>query len=458
MTHTPEDSPVRNDRRSVARWSSWRAFLTSVALLTRGALLGEVALLALLASLGSATPLPAQDTTRARRDSLAERLERAEEAIKLLQEQLAAQAQSGVQARSHAMLELSGRVLVTAFSNSRRVNNVDVPLFVRPDTASGLPQGGAGMAIRQTTLGLAVTSFDMLGGKFRGDVDVDFFGGQMPSSGGRTFPLLRLRTARAIASWKHAELLLGQESPLVSGVNPVSLASIGTPGFATAGNLWLWLPQVRVGLEGGGAVRLGVQGAVLAPTSGDAAGVFDTDNDAAERSRRPFVQGRVHVSWGADEMAGEIGIGVHRGWFATTGDSLLVSEAFTVDARIPLGRKLELRGEGFSGQALRGLGGGGIGQGFGVIGIPVRSRGAWGQLNVTPSARVTIGAGYGFDDPRDADLPAGSRLKNVAMEAHLHLRPAGRFVFGFEYRRLETTYASGKFANDHLNLAMGFEF
>jgi hypothetical protein len=429
-----------------------------LALPSRPALLAPLALFAVLAGAAPCSRAAAQDTTKASRDSVAARLERAEEAIRLLQQQLAAQAGSGVQAASRVALELSGRVLVTGFSNSRRVNNVDVPLFVRPDTNNGLPQGGAGMAVRQTMLGLAVTAPRVLGGSFRGDLDVDFFGGQQPSAGGRTFPLLRLRTARGIVSWKHGELLVGQESPLTSGVNPVSLASVGTPGLVSAGNLWLWLPQVRVGLETGGRVSVGVQGAMLAPTSGDAANAFDTDNDAAERAKRPFVQGRVHVRWGSDEMAGEIGAGVHRGWFAARGDSLLVSEAYAVDARIPLATWFELRGEGWGGKALRGLGGGGIGQGFGLAGVPVRSRGAWAQVNLKPAPRVVLGAGYGFDDPRDEDLAPGSRLRNAAVEAHLHMRPAGPLVLGFEYRRIETKYATGTIVNDHLNFAVGFEF
>jgi hypothetical protein len=417
---------------------------------------GTVAAL-LLVSIGT-MPVRAQDSTKAKLDSLAARVERAEEALKLLQEQLAAEAQSGVKTKSRVSLEFNGRVLVTAFSNSRRVNNVDVPLFVRPDTANGLPQGGAGMAIRQTQLGLAITADRVLGGTFRGDLDVDFFGGQQPSGGGRTFPLLRLRTARAQVSWKHGELLIGQESPLISGVNPLSLASIGTPEFVAAGNLWLWLPQVRAGLETGGPVSLGIQGAVLAPNSGDPQGLFDTDNDVAERSKRPFVEGRLHLKWGSDEMAGDIGVGIHRGWFAAKGDSLLVSDAYAIDARIPLAGWLEVRGEGYDGKGMRALGGGAIGQGFGVNGVPIRSRGAWAQLNIKPSSRVVIGGGYGFDDPRDEDLLPGSRLKNTAIEGHLHLRPAGPLVIGLEYRRLETTYAIGKLANDHLNLALGFEF
>jgi hypothetical protein len=432
----------RNDRASTSRRSRILALILFVAIVTGPAFAG------------------AQDTSNVKPDSIAARLERAEEQIRLLQERLAADAETKVTTRSHMSLEFNGRVLVTGFSNSRRVNNVDNPQFVRPDTASGLPQGGAGMAIRQTTLGLAVTQPQLWGGTFHGDVDVDFYGGQQPSTGGRTFPLLRLRTARAMMKWTHGELLIGQDAPLIAAINPVSLAAVGTPDFAGAGNLWLWLPQIRAGLETGGKLSLGIQGAVLAPTSGDPANVFDTDNDIAEHSSRPYIQGRVHLRWGSEDSEGDVGVGVHQGWFAAKGDSLLTSAATAVDLKLPLTRYFEIRGEAFQGQALKGLGGGGIGQSFGVGGAPVHTQGGWAQVNFKPSLRVLLGAGYGVDDPRDSDLAtiAGARLKNVVREAHIHVRPGGPFVFGFEYRKLETTYATGVLGNDHLNFSAGFEF
>src|SRR6185503_266814 len=139
---------------------------------------------------------------------------------------------------------------------------------------------------------------DVAGGSFRGVLDVDFYGGQLPSSGGRTFPLLRLRTAHGTIHWPHAEILAGQEIPLFSPQNPISPASIGTPGFVAAGNLWLWLPQLRLTSEVGSRFRLAIQGAVLAPTSSDAVGTFDTDFDVAERSRRPYLESRLRVRWG----------------------------------------------------------------------------------------------------------------------------------------------------------------
>lgn len=411
------------------------------------------------ASTQAATQATAQAAAKTSPDSIAARLERAEEALAALKQQVADQAQTAVQTRSRLSMEWNGRVLMNVFSNSARVNNVDVPVFVRPDTASGLPQGGAGMAIRQTTLGFAVTAADVLGGNFTGDVDVDFFGGQQPSSGGRTFPLIRLRVTRATLRWAGAEIMLGQDSPLMSPLNPLSLSSVGVPEFTAAGNLWLWLPQMRLGLTSSGNVKFGIQGAILAPTSGDPTGLFDTDNDIAERSKRPYVEGRVNMNWGADEMAGDIGVSTHYGWFATPNSPLTrKSKAMAADAKIPLASWLELRGEWYAGDGMRGLGGGAIGQLFNTKTDPIHSTGMWGQLNLKPTARITLGGGYGMDDPDDSNLAAGARLKNDVMEAHLHLRPAGPLVLGFEWRRMETTYAIGKIMNDHLNVAVGFVF
>jgi len=182
-------------------------------------------------------------------------------------------------------IELTGLVLVNGFFTNARVNNSDVPQFVD----SLVPASAVGGTIRQTRLGLLVTEPDVLRGSFSGEVDVDFYGGQQPSSGGRTFPLLRLRRAVGIVSWAHAQVLFGQESPLVAERSPRSLASVGFPDFAAAGNLWLWLPQFRATLEQGYTLRLAEQVAVLAPTSGTAQGLFNTQPDSAERSRRPYL-------------------------------------------------------------------------------------------------------------------------------------------------------------------------
>lgn len=406
-----------------------------------------------------ATTLQAQTPEQRRLDSLATRLEDAEEVIEMLRMQLATEAGSGVRTQSRLSFELRGRILMNAFMNSKETNNADVPMY-RRQVPDGSPKGGLGMAIRQTTLGGSVTAQDVLGGTFTGDIDVDFFGGQFPSPGGRTFPVMRIRTARAIVDWERSQLLIGQEQPLISNLNPVSLAAVGTPNFSYAGNLWLWLPQIRYGIHTSGRLRTGIQAAVLAPTSGDPNDVFATTFDPAERSNTPYLQGRVHLGWGDEDRRAEIGVGYHLGRVNDINNEAQESNAIALDFLLPLPARFELRGEAFSGQLLNGLGSGGIGQNFGLLGsTPVRSTGGWAQLNHQLTPRILWGVGYGMDDPNDDDLPAvGARLLNTTQEAHIHWRPAGPLVFGLEWRSTRTRYNASDYPNTHINLAFGFEF
>lgn len=411
---------------------------------------------ALFIGLSGASPAVSQEPVPPTIDSLVARLERAEETIALLQQQMADQAQVAVQTRSRLSFELTGRVLVHAFSNSARVNNIDVPLMVSPLVADGLPRGGIGLSVRQSSLGFIVTAPNILGADFTGDMDLDFYGGQ---NDGSTSPIIRLAVTRAWLRWKRAEVMIGQDGPLVSPLNPRSLASIGAPGFSATGNLWAWLPQMRVGVERPGRVTVGVTGAVLAPTLAGKADMSPSDHDLAQRSKRPFVEARAHARWGEDDLAAEVGVGVHRGWYATANTSTLRRAAgVTADASVPLSGRVELRGEWYAGKGMQGLGGGAVGHLFAVTGQPVRSTGMWGQVNVKPTAHVTFGGGVGQDDPDNEGLPATGRRKNEVSEVHVHLRPAGPVVLGFEVRRMATTYETGTRKNTHLNVAVGFEF
>src|SRR5256885_3254148 len=138
---------------------------------------------------------------------------------------LAAQTPPSPPAPAKRTVELTGLVLVNGFFTNARVNNSDVPQF-----ADSLPSASAiGGTIRQTRLGLLVTDPDVLRGSFSGEVDVDFYGGQQPSSGGRTFPLLRLRRPAGIVSLPHPQLLVRPEAPLRPARRPRSPPSVGTP-------------------------------------------------------------------------------------------------------------------------------------------------------------------------------------------------------------------------------------
>jgi hypothetical protein len=354
-----------------------------------------------------------------------------------------------------------GLILMNAFHTTDNVNNSDVPQFAVPVTATTPAASTSSATVRQSR----VTAFALVpefgGGALEGELDVDFFGGQQPSTGGRTFPLLRVRRAVAELTWNRVALLVGQESPPIAAVSPSSLASIGFPDFAGAGNLWLWIPQIRLSgdLAPAGSVRVGVEVAALAPTSGEPQGTFVTQPDIAERSGRPFLQGRLRARWGEGDRLGEVSAGGHYGWILDAAGDRVPSKALAVSVWTPLGPKVELRAEGFTGQALAGLGGGGIGQNMVIDGVAVRTRGGWAQLNLRPTVQWEIGGGGGIDDPDDDDLGEASRLRNLAIEGHLTWRrlPA---VVGVEVRHFRTRYraAADDLTATHVNLGMGFEF
>jgi hypothetical protein len=350
-----------------------------------------------------------------------------------------------------------GILLMNGFYNDAEVNNADLPSQAM-GPAGALPQEVLGAAIRQTQIVGTGDLAGFAGGTLHGELDVDFFGGQFGS--GRLNPVLRVRRAIGEAKWERLSILIGQESPVIADVNPRSLATLGIPGFAAAGNLWLWIPQIRAGfdLNGGDGMRFGIDAAVMAPT-GDGVPPAPTGPPASERSGRPMLEGRVRARFGE---GGEVGLGAHKGWLATAAGDPIESSAVVATALIPFGSIFEFRGEFYSGQALASLGGGGIGQNLDSAGDPLKSSGAWGSLTLMPSAQWEIGAGFGYDDPEETAADTGVaafKFKNTQYNARVQWRTAP-VVFAFEYRHLATVYggAVGEVTASHFNLAAGIEF
>jgi hypothetical protein len=412
-------------------------------------------------------------------DSLAARLARAEAAIAALRQQLATESQSTVHTRSRLQLDLTGRILTNFFLTLGRVDNIDVPRTAF--APSEVTQDDAfGVTVRQTRLGAHVAVSDVLGGTFIGDVDMDFFGGVQSGPGDRRlFPEPRMRTTSARLRWTRTELMVGMEVPLVSELNPVSLAAGGIPLFSGAGNLWNWLGQLQLKQElgampvGATSLRWALQGALMTPYAAVQSPEEPDASDAGERSRRPAFEARLRARWGDSTASGgsdasigdgggEIGVGVHRGWVANGDGQLVTSYATTVDARVSLTSRVEVRGEAYVGRLLRGLGGGAIGQAFGrplggaPLGPPLRDRAGWAQVNAQLISTVLAGAGCGLDVVDDDDRP--TRRRNTVCAGHLLWRPSEPIVVGLEYRGIATEYDTGSTGRArHLNLSIGFE-
>ena len=198
-------------------------------------------------------------------------------------------------------VDLKVMVLMNGFYTSGKTNNVDLPqVAVPPSAGDSFPTDGLGATIRQSRVTAHAFLAGVAGGDFNAELDVDFWGGQQPSNGGRTFPLLRIRRAWAQMTWDWFNVLVGQEAPPIVELNPSSLASIGLSSLSASGNLWLWIPQIRLtgDLLTSDKGRLSLEATVLAPTGYEAQGPFLTQPDEAEASKRPYLQSRILYRWG----------------------------------------------------------------------------------------------------------------------------------------------------------------
>jgi hypothetical protein len=374
-----------------------------------------------------------------------------------------------------------GSIYVNAFNNSGATNNADVPLFATPTG-----RGNAGASVRQTRLGLRLEGARIGESRLGAVIETDFFGG-FPAVGiGENFGVVRLRLAYMKIDRERTSFTVGQDWMVFAPQNPTSLAAAAIPQLAAAGNNWGRIPQFKADHKLDKNVR--VQGAVLAPQTGDsaAASAFFLQPNSGSVSRVPFFQGRIAFSdsnFFATGKPGTIGVSAHYGRSRVYIGTPLTrydidSTGLAADWNIPLSRRVVLVGEAFTGKNLAGFQGG-IFQGYnaefatlqgstlvatGVRGI--RSRGGWAQLGFTPTVakdRLSFYGSAGIDDPDDRDLvtlvPRDLRRRNLAWAFDAIYKVTPQFSVGFEYRGFNTHWTlSGRRTSNHANLGAVYTF
>lgn len=372
-----------------------------------------------------------------------------------------------------------GSIYVNAFNNSGATNNADVPLFATPTG-----RGNAGASLRQTRLGLRIEGARIGSSRLGAVIETDFFGG-FPAIGiGENFGIVRLRLAYVKIDRENTSITIGQDWMVFAPQNPTSLAAAAIPQLAAGGNNWGRMPQFKADHKLGKNVR--VQGAVLAPQTGDSAAAFFLQPNSGSVSRVPFLQGRIAFSEGNFFATGKpvtIGVSAHYGRSRVFGGTPLTrydidSTGIAADWNIPLSRRIVLVGEAFTGKNLAGFQGG-IFQGYntefatlqgstlvaaGVRGI--RTRGGWAQLGFTPPVakdRLSFYGSAGIDDPDDRDLvtlvPRDLRRRNLAWAFDAIYKVTPQFSVGFEYRGFNTHWnLSGRRTSNHVNLGAVYTF
>ena len=359
-------------------------------------------------------------------------------------------AQSKVEAAQKFPLRITGMALFNAFLNSHQSNGFDYPA-----TASAPGPNHAGATLRQTVLGLEFRGPTAVGGgAVRGSVYMDFFAGANNQT-------MRLRTGSIEIDWKTRSIMAGIEKPIFNPREPSSIAQVGISPLTGAGNLWLWLPQVRgeqdfaFGRSSGLRAQVGVlQTREVLPYPG--ASVPGTLEPA-----RPAYEGRFELFHNIDdERRLEFAPGFHASTTHVGGISI-PSRIFSLDWFFNPLRRVEFSGAFYTGKNVAPLGNG-YGQGFygyGRYQEAVESMGGWGQITIHTLPRVDLHLFTGQQDDANRGLSNGRIGKNVLYGGNLFYRLAPNVLLGLEATQIRTLYiGQGIRINNHYDLALAYSF
>jgi hypothetical protein len=411
---------------------------------------------------------------------LGSRVQKLEESTQLLGSKIDEQYQTKVETAAKYRVRLSGMVLMNAFRNVGASDNLDIPDYAEPPVVGSTSQASFGATLRQTEIGLEIFGPTLAGARSSANVQLDFAGGFPSTPNGVNFGIARLQTASLRLDWKNTSVVAGQDSLFVSPQSPTSFASLATPAFAYAGNLWGWTPQLRVEhrFDLDDQQTLTVQGGILdnldwEPPSNS---YFRTAT-AGESTGQPAYAFR--TAWSTPVFGHPLSLGV-AGYYGRQNWSLWKRDvdawAGMTDWQIPLHRRVVLSGEFYRGRAVGGLGAA-IGQTIVFGGNPfyshtslrgLDSAGGWSQLKFQLTPKVELNGGFAEDNvfagdvrgfATDADNFGPILGRNHGALGNLIYRPRSDLLLSAEFRRLRTfpIYDSASVTNQ-INLAMGILF
>jgi TolA-binding protein len=409
---------------------------------------------------------------------LEERIQKLEESTSLLGSKIDEQYQTKIETASKYRARLSGIVLMNAFRNVGASDNLDFPNFAQPP-APGASQTSFGATLRQTEIGVEVFGPTLAGAKSSANVQLDFSGGFPSIPNGVDFGIARLQTASVRLDWQHTSLIAGQDSLFISPLSPTSFASLSTPAFAYAGNLWGWTPQLRVEhrFDLSDRQTITLAGGIMdnldwePPTS-----EYSRSATAGERSGQPAYA--IRTAWSRPVFDHPLSFGV-AGYFGRQDwawDRYVDAWAGMADWQIPIVRRLTLSGEFYRGRGAGGLGAG-IGRAVLFGGNPadastsirgLDSAGGWTQLKLQITRKLELNGVFAEDDAFSSDIrgfaiDANNFItilgRNRGALANAVYRPRSDLLFSAELRRLRSfpVYSDSSVTNQ-LNLSMGILF
>jgi len=158
-------------------------------------------------------------------------------------------------------LRAYGTVLLNISASDTPPVGADVPLWAPPGSGRTAFLDGTTKRVddvhdlsftaRQSVFGFMVKPSSPSSDTWQpsGKLEFDFFGTRPVDnnlSQGRVLNQPRLRFAYFQFAKKDWKITAGQDKAILAPLAPVSLSHVAIPLAATAGNLWAWLPQVRL--------------------------------------------------------------------------------------------------------------------------------------------------------------------------------------------------------------------
>lgn len=409
---------------------------------------------------------------------LNDRVEKLEESTQLLGSKVNEQYQTKVETAGKYRARLSGIVLMNAFHNVGASDNLDLPNYAQP-VAPGDAQSSIGATLRQTEIGLEIFGPGVAGAKSSANVQFDFAGGFPSTPNGVNFGIARMQTASLRLDWKNTSLIAGQDSLFFSPLSPTSFASLSTPAFAYAGNLWGWTPQVRVEhrFDFSNQQSVTVQAGILDNLDWEPPyNSFYRSPQAGEKSGRPAYA--VRSAWSRPVFDHPLSFAV-AGYYGRqdwSWDRYVDAWAGMTDWQIPIARRVTLSGEFYRGRGVGGLGAG-IGRAVLFGGDPTSattairgldSAGGWAQIKVQLTPKLELNGVFAEDNAFASDV-RGFAVdsnnfstilgRNRGALGNLVFRPRSDLLLSAEFRRLHSfpIYSAASTSNQ-LNLAMGILF
>ncbi len=410
--------------------------------------------------------------------ALEERVEKLEESTSLIGSKIDEQYQTKVETASKYRARLHGIVLMNSFLNVGNSDNLDFPTYSEP-VRTGWPSNNLGATLRQSELGLEIFGPNVVGAKTSADIQMDFSGGFPGTGNGVNFGIVRLQTASMRFDWENTSLVAGQDSLFISPLSPTSFASLATPAFAFAGNLWGWTPQLRIEHRFAVADQQTVtmQAGVLDNLDWETPrNPFYRSPQAGELSGQPAYAFRTAWSRPVREHPLSFGVAGYYGRQNWTWGRFVDAWSAMADWQVPILPRLGLSGEFYRGRGIGGLGAA-IGTSIVYGGDPtlpfspirgLDTAGGWSQLKLQLTPKLEVNGVFAIDDAFTSAIRGfatdqnnfGPILgRNRGTLGNVVFRPRSDLVLSAELRRLRTfpVYSSSS-VTDQVNLSIGILF